>query len=89
MVGYAMDRGGPKYSQNASNSFFPKISRTGFWRFGTDMITMLKYSHETKLLSLLKNLPVIIFRKWTAFVLNSSSTGVLLTQLGSGHSKTD
>ena len=38
MIGHAMDRGGLKDSKNAPNSFFPKISRTGFWRFGTDMI---------------------------------------------------
>ena len=37
MVGYAMDRGCIKDSKNTLNSFFSKISRTGFWRFGTDM----------------------------------------------------
>ena len=37
MVGHAMDRGGLKDSENASNSFFPKINRTVFWDLGTDM----------------------------------------------------
>ena len=37
MVGHATDRKGLKASKNAPNLFFPKISRTGFWRFGTDM----------------------------------------------------
>ena len=40
MVGHAMDRGGLKDSKNASNYFFPKINRTGFWRFGTDMLVL-------------------------------------------------
>ena len=38
MVGHAMDRGGLKDSENASNSFFPKINRTVFWYLGTDML---------------------------------------------------
>ena len=38
MVGHAMDRGGLKDSENASNSFFPKINRTVFWDLGTDML---------------------------------------------------
>ena len=41
MVGHAMDRGGLKDSENASNSFFPKINRTVFWDLGTDMVPTL------------------------------------------------
>ena len=37
MVGHAMDRGGLKDSENASNSFIPKINRTVFWDLGADM----------------------------------------------------
>ena len=37
MIDPAMDWGGLKDSENAPNSFFPKINRTLFWRFGTDM----------------------------------------------------
>ena len=37
MIGPATERGGLKESENAPNSIFPKINRTGFWRFGTDM----------------------------------------------------
>ena len=37
MINPAMDRGGLKDSENAPNSFFPKINRTVFWRLGTDM----------------------------------------------------
>ena len=37
MIYPAMDRGGLKDSENAPNSFFPKINRTVFWRLGTDM----------------------------------------------------
>ena len=37
MIDPAMDRGGLKDSENAPNSFFPKINRTVFWRLGTDM----------------------------------------------------
>ena len=38
MIGPAMDRGGLQHSKNAPNSIFSKINRTGFWRFGTDMV---------------------------------------------------
>ena len=38
MIDPAMDRGGLKDSENAPNSFFPKINRTLFWRLGTDMM---------------------------------------------------
>ena len=37
MIDPAMDWGGLKDSENAPNSFFPKINQTLFWRFGTDM----------------------------------------------------
>ena len=37
MMGYDLDRGGSKYSENASNSFIPKINRTVFWDLGTVM----------------------------------------------------
>ena len=37
MIGPATERGGLKDSENAPNSIFSKINRTGFWRFGTDM----------------------------------------------------
>ena len=37
MIDPAMDGGGLKDSENAPNSFFPKINRTVFWRLGTDM----------------------------------------------------
>ena len=37
MIGPAMDRGGLKDSENAPNSFFPKINWTVFWHLGTDM----------------------------------------------------
>ena len=37
MIDLAMDWGGLKDSENAPNSFFPKINQTLFWRFGTDM----------------------------------------------------
>ena len=42
MIDPAMDRGGLKDSENAPNSFFPKINRTLFWRLGTDMDTKRK-----------------------------------------------
>ena len=38
MIDPAMDWRGLKDSENAPNSFFPKINRTLFWRFGTDML---------------------------------------------------
>ena len=38
MVGHAMDRVGLKDSENASNSFTPKINRTVFWDLGADML---------------------------------------------------
>ena len=44
MIDPAMDWGGLKDSENAPNSFFPKINRTLFWRFGTDMkLTLLRF----------------------------------------------
>ena len=42
MIDPAMDRGGLKDSENAPNSFFPKINRTLFWRLGTDMLDFLQ-----------------------------------------------
>ena len=41
MIDLAMDTGGLKDSENALNSFFPKINRTVFWRLGTDVFTAL------------------------------------------------
>ena len=37
MIDLAMDRGGLKDSENAPNTFFPKINQTMFWQLGTDM----------------------------------------------------
>ena len=37
MIGYDLDRGGPKDSETAPDSFLTKINGKGFWRFGTDM----------------------------------------------------
>ena len=48
MVGHAMDRGGLKDSENASNSFFPKINRTGFWDLGTDMVAFYVHKDHTE-----------------------------------------
>ena len=36
MIGYDLDRGGSKDSENAPNSFLTKSNGKGFWRFGTD-----------------------------------------------------
>ena len=41
MVGYGLDRGGPKDSETAPNSFLTKINEKGFWRFATDVCGML------------------------------------------------
>ena len=38
MIGYGIDRGGPKDSENAPNSFLTKINEKVFWRFATDML---------------------------------------------------
>ena len=43
MIDPAMDGGGLKDSENAPNSFFPKINRTVFWRLGTDMGSVRKH----------------------------------------------
>ena len=37
MVGYGLDRGGPKDSENAPNSFFTKINEKGFLLFVPDI----------------------------------------------------
>ena len=37
MIGYVLDRGGPKDSKTAPNSFLKKINEKGFWRFATDI----------------------------------------------------
>ena len=37
MIGYGLDRGGPKDSENAPNSFLTKINEKGFWLFVPDM----------------------------------------------------
>ena len=37
MIGYDLDRGGPKDSENAPNSFLTKINEKGFWWFATDI----------------------------------------------------
>ena len=50
----AMDRGGLKDSENAPNSFFSKINRTVFWRFGTDMtLKENEVGHDTDIPSYL------------------------------------
>ena len=49
MIDLAIDRGGLKDSENAPNSFFPKINRTVFWRLGTDM-RFMKIGHTYKLI---------------------------------------
>ena len=38
MIGCDIDRGGPKDSETAPNSFLTKCSEKGFWRFVPDMI---------------------------------------------------
>ena len=38
MIGYDLDRGGPKDSENAPNSFLTKRNGKGFWQFATDML---------------------------------------------------
>ena len=38
MIGYGLDRGGLKDSENAPNSFLTKINEKGFWRFAVDML---------------------------------------------------
>ena len=60
MVGHAKDRGGLKDSKNAPNSFFPKISRTRFWRFGTDM-----FKHVPSLFP--APVKVVISMNWGSF----------------------
>ena len=37
MIGYGLDRGGPKDSENAPNSFFTKINEKGFLLFVPDI----------------------------------------------------
>ena len=37
MIGYGLDRGGPKDSETAPNSFLTKINGKVFWRFASDM----------------------------------------------------
>ena len=37
MIGYGLDRGGPKDSENAPNSFLTKINEKGFWLFVPDL----------------------------------------------------
>ena len=42
MIGYGIDRGGPKDSENAPNSFLTKFNQKGFWRFATDIYKLMK-----------------------------------------------
>ena len=37
MIGYGIDRGGPKDFENTPNSFLTEINEKGFWRFATDI----------------------------------------------------
>ena len=37
MIGYGLDRGRPKDSETAPNSFLTKINGNVFWRFAPDM----------------------------------------------------
>ena len=37
MIGYGLDRGGPKDSETAPNSFLTKINGNVFWLFAPDM----------------------------------------------------
>ena len=40
----SLDRGGPKDSETAPNSFVTKINEKGFWRFANDMLTMFNFN---------------------------------------------
>ena len=42
MTGCGIDRGGPKDSENAHNSFLAKINEKGFWRFAVDIALFLQ-----------------------------------------------
>ena len=42
MVGYGLDRGGPKDSETAPNSFLTKINKKGLWQFGTDISKLIQ-----------------------------------------------
>ena len=46
VIGYDLDRGGPKDSENAPNSFLTKTNGKGFLRFGTDMYDQAAASNE-------------------------------------------
>ena len=37
MIGYGLDRGGPKDSETAPNSFLTEINGNVFWHFAPDM----------------------------------------------------
>ena len=38
MIGYGLDRGGPKDSETAPNSFLTEINGNVFWHFAPDMV---------------------------------------------------
>ena len=42
MIGYGLDRGGPKDSETAPNSFLTKINKKGLWQFGTDISKLIQ-----------------------------------------------
>ena len=42
IIGYGLDRGGPKDSETAPNSFLTKINGNGFRSFGTDKYAFLQ-----------------------------------------------
>ena len=42
MIEYDLDRGGPKDSETAPNSFLTKINGNGFRSFGTDKYAFLQ-----------------------------------------------
>ena len=51
MIGYGLDRGGPKDSETAPNSFLTKINGKGFWRFATDMYSGRYLSRNVTLIN--------------------------------------
>ena len=66
MIGPAMDRGGLQHSKNAPNSIFSKINRTGFWRFGTDMLPTTGGLNVAALLCVYLFMTISIFKSGMA-----------------------
>ena len=67
MIGYGLDRGGPKDSEIAPNSFLTIINGKGFWRFAPDICQLCHL--DADFANLLTHQRVLSIYNHTAYII--------------------